>query len=228
MMSVERTQTEALFDEVSFGYEEAYADCEPIYTAIKWVLSELETAGIKPAKTVDIGCGTGRPICSSFAEVGHDVLGIDLSGGMIAEARKRVPLPNATFQKVDTRDFNPPPASFDAITLVFSLIAGVTQDEIRAVIAKLYNILKPGGLLVFATVPIEGNNVDISWMGRPVTVSSLSPANTVEEIKKVGFEIVKAEETKYNPAKASDLGLCKAEDVWEEDHIWVCAKKPSA
>ncbi|KAK0611919.1 S-adenosyl-L-methionine-dependent methyltransferase [Immersiella caudata] len=227
-MSSERTPAEILFDEVSTAYEEAFADCQPIYPAIQWVLSELESASIKPAKTVDIGCGTGRPICSSLAEAGHDVLGTDLSGAMIEEARKRVPLPNATFQKIDTRDFDPPSDSFDVVTLTFSIIAGVTQDDIRQTIAKLYRILKSGGLLVFSTVPVEGNNVDIVWMGRPVTVSGLSPTENLEELKKVGFEIVKSEETVYKPAKASSIGLCKEEEVWEEPHLWVYAKKPLA
>ncbi|KAK0649187.1 S-adenosyl-L-methionine-dependent methyltransferase [Cercophora newfieldiana] len=225
-MSTPRRQTEALFDEVGATYEEVFADLQPIHAAIQWVLSELSAANIHPAKTVDIGCGTGRPICSSLAQAGHDVLGIDISGSMIAEAQKRVPLPNATFTKIDTLEFNPPPGSFDVVTLTFSLIAGVTQDEIRQVIAKLYAMLKPGGLLVFATVPVEGNNVEIKWMGRPVTVSSLSPGDTVGEIKKVGFEIVKEEESKYHPIKASSLGLCGPEDVWEETHLWVYARKP--
>jgi ubiquinone/menaquinone biosynthesis C-methylase UbiE len=227
-MSPERTQAEILFDEVSTGYEEAFADCQPIYHAIKWVLSELESANIKPAKIVDIGCGTGRPVCSALAEAGHDVLGTDISASMIEEARKRVPLPNAAFQKLDTRDFNPPSESFDAVTLTFSLIAGVSQDDIRQTMGKLYRILKPGGLLVFSTVPVEGNNVDIVWMGRPVTVSSLSPADNLEGLKKVGFEIVKSEETVYKPAKASSIGLCKEEEVWEEPHLWVYARKPFA
>lgn len=225
-MSSSRSQTEALFDAVSGGYEEAYSDLQPIHAAIEWVLSELSAAEIHRAHTVDIGCGTGRPICSSLAAAGHNVLGIDLSGSMIAEATKRVPFPNASFIKADTLKFNPPLASYHVVTLTFSLIAGVTQDEIRSVIAKLFAMLKPGGLLVFATVPVEGNNVEIQWMGRPVTVSSLSVEETVAEIKKVGFEVVKQEETKYNPVKAASVGLCKEEDVWEEAHLWVYAKKP--
>lgn len=221
-------QAEALFDAISFGYEEAYSDLLPIHHAIQWVLASLSAAQIHCARIVDIGCGTGRPVVATLAEAGHSVLGIDLSAGMIAEARQRVPLPNATFEKIDTRDFNPPDESFDAVTLTFSLIAGVSQQDIRQAIAKFYRILKKGGLLMFATVAAEGNEVEIRWMGRPVVVSGLSKEEVLEEMKKVGFEIEKSEESSYRPGKAVEVGLCGEEDVWEEGHLWVFARKPSA
>jgi len=221
-------QAEALFDAISSGYEEAFSDLQPIHSAVKWVVNSLSAAQIHPARIVDIGCGTGRPVVVTLAEAGHSVLGIDLSAGMIAEARKRVPLPNAIFEKIDTRDFNPPDESFDAVTLTFSLIAGVSQEDIRQAIAKFYRILKKGGLLMFATVAAEGNEVEIRWMGRPVVVSGLSKEELVEEMKRVGFEIEKTEESTFKPVKAVDVGLCGEGDVWEEGHLWVFARKPKA
>lgn len=211
---------EALFDDVGPAYESAFAKCEPQAASIEWIKSQL--ADKKPAKIVDIGCGTGRPVVSELANAGHRVLGIDISGAMIEAAQKNVP--NAQFEKKDVKDFSPQAESLDAITVYFSMIAGVTQDEIRENIKKIYGWLKPGGIFVFATVPVAGNNLEIKWMGRPVVVSSLPAEEAVEAVKQAGFEVVKDEVSTFTPS-AAEAGICKAEDVWEEPHLFVYAKK---
>ena len=61
-------------------------------------------------------------------------------------------------------------------------------------------------------------------MGRPSVVSSLSPEEVTEAIKKAGFEMIKSESSKYLP-KAAEAGICDWEDVWEEDHLFVYARK---
>jgi ubiquinone/menaquinone biosynthesis C-methylase UbiE len=224
--TTELTRVQILFDSMASKYEAAFSDLGEQYTAVEWVLSELKASGVHPAKIVDIGCGPGNPVLSTFANAGHDVLGTDISAGMIEEAKKNVP--SAKFLQVDTRDFKPPDESFDAVVLMFSLVVDVTKDDIRECIKNMYRITKPGGVFLFGTVAIEGENVDIVWMGRPVTVSSLSPGEVVEQIKEVGFDVVKSEETKYHPVKAPEVGLCKPEEVWPEPLLWVYARKPKA
>ncbi|KAK0623928.1 S-adenosyl-L-methionine-dependent methyltransferase [Immersiella caudata] len=223
-MGLAPINVEAIFDDLAPKYEAAFSDLQSQYDAINWVLSEIEP--LKPAKVVDIGCGPGKPVCSSFAEAGHDVLGTDISGGMLEEAQKNVP--GARFQKINTLEFNPPDASFDAVVLMFSLLVDVTKDDIRAGIANMYRIVKPGGVFVFSTVAIEGEKEDIIWMGRPINVSSLSPDEVIETIKKVGFEVVKHEEVKYYPVRAPEVGICKPDEVWPEPLLWVYARKPAA
>ncbi|KAK5653010.1 hypothetical protein OQA88_9296 [Cercophora sp. LCS_1] len=218
------TRAEIVFDELSTSYEAAFSDLDYQHTAINWVLSELAASNIHPAKIVDIGCGPGVPVCSTLSEAGHDVLGTDVSGGMVDVARKRVP--NATFLKVDTRDWNPPAEEFDAVIIMFSILIGVTKDEIRETIAKAYRMLKPGGVFLFATVAIEGEDVEVVWVGRSIPCTNFSPEGTVDAIKAVGFELVKSEETKYWPGKAAGTGICREDQVWEEPLLWIYARKP--
>ena len=61
---------------------------------------------------------------------------------MIAAATRNVP--EASFEKVDIKDFKIPAdgKNYDAITVYFSLIASVTQDQIRSYIAKIHTWLK--------------------------------------------------------------------------------------
>jgi SAM-dependent methyltransferase len=209
----------ATFDSVGPAYESAFESCEPQAASVQWLLAQLPTRG---SKTLDVGCGTGRPVCSTLADAGHDVLGIDVSGGMLEAARSNVK--NARFEQVDYRQFVQENASFDAITVYFSLIAGVSQDDIRNAFKLFYGWLKPGGFFVFSTVPIDGNNLEISWMGRPVVVSSLTAEESVTAIKAAGFTIVDKKESLFTP-KAVEAGICKDGDVWEEQHLFVFAKK---
>ena len=140
---------------------------------------------------------------------------------MITAARANVP--SGRFEKLDVKDYVPE-QELDAVTVYFSMIASITQEEIKSYIAKIYSWLKKGGLFVFATVPISGEGMEIMWMGRPIVASSLGPEEVVESIEKVGFEVLKKEMSKFTP-KAAEAGICEKGDVWEEDHIFVYARK---
>lgn len=214
---------EQAFDSVGPAYEAAFAGLPEQARSVDWLLAQLEASGAKPARFVDIGCGTGRPVCSSLAGAGHDVLGIDVSSAMIAAARKRVP--GARFERMDFRNFDPPPRSLDAASAYFSFIADVTQEEISGFVSKIFAFLKPGGLFVFATLPLDVQGLQFKWMGRPVTVSSLAPDATVDMVRDVGFEIVYDAVTKFTP-KGAEAGICQEEEVWEESHLFVYARKP--
>lgn len=215
---------EQVFDSIGPAYEDAFAGLPEQNQSVEWLLAQLENSGVKTARFVDVGCGTGRPVCLALANAGHHVLGIDVSAAMVAAARERVP--NARFERVDICDFSPPQGSYDAASVYFSLIAGVTQDDIKGHLAKIYRLLKPGGLFVFATVPVDGESVQIKWMGRLVTVSSLSPDEAVLAIRRAGFEIVHDKVTKFTP-KGEEAGICQKTDVWEEPHLFVYARKPA-
>jgi SAM-dependent methyltransferase len=211
---------EEVFDDIGPAYEQAFAGLPTQAASIDWIIAQLDEA--KPAKCLDIGCGTGRPVCSRLADAGHDVLGIDISGSMIEDAKTKVP--NAAFKKMDVVEFSPGPATYDAVTVFFSMIASVTQEQIRQNIQNIHTWLKLGGIFVFATVPVAGNNLEIKWMGRPVTVSSLEADEAVNWIRQVGFEVVYYGVSTFTPHSV-EAGICDADDVWEEPHLFVYAKK---
>jgi ubiquinone/menaquinone biosynthesis C-methylase UbiE len=215
----------SLYDNVGPVFEAAFVDIPGQAESLKWLIKQLEQH--KPAKVVDLGCGTGRPVCSELVAAGHDVLGIDISSNMLDAARKNVP--QARFELKDIRYLETLQESpCDAITLYFSLIVSISQDHIRDFIRRIYGWLKPGGYFVFGTVPIPGNNVEIQWMGQPCVISSLSAEETIDWIREVGFKVVHHTESKFMPnAKpAVEAGLCKEEDLWEEPFLFVYARKP--
>ena len=210
---------ESLFDSIGPAYEAAFAACTPQKVSLDWLLTQLPAQ----ASVLDIGCGTGRPVCSTLSAAGHHVLGIDVSGVMIEASKRNVP--SAEFQKVDFKDFAPHKGKkYDAITAYFSMLVNITQDEIRAQIANIHGWLRDGGLFIFATVPFSGENKKTAWMGRPIVAGSLSPDELLQSIQRVGFKVLEVESSKFMPT-AVEAGICKEGECDEEDHLFVYARK---
>jgi trans-aconitate methyltransferase len=92
-------------------------------------------------RILDLGCGTGH-LTAQLAAAGAEVVGIDSSATMIAEARRLYPpLP---FELADARDF----AFAEPFDAVFSNAALHWILEAEQVIACVRRALKPGGRFV--------------------------------------------------------------------------------
>jgi trans-aconitate methyltransferase len=92
-------------------------------------------------RILDIGCGTGH-LTAEIAASGAEVLGIDRSEEMIAEARKK--FPEIRFEVMDAKEM-PFAKEFDG---VFSNATLHWIKEPERVIAGIARALKPGGRFV--------------------------------------------------------------------------------
>jgi trans-aconitate 2-methyltransferase len=92
-------------------------------------------------RILDLGCGTGH-LTAQIAAAGADVIGIDASAEMVAEARRLYP--DLRFELADARDFDLG-GSFDA---VFSNAVLHWIKEPDQVIACVRRALRPGGRFV--------------------------------------------------------------------------------
>lgn len=105
-------------------------------------------------RVLEIGCGTGT-LAVMMAQRGAEVVGIDVSPAMLAQAETKVAtegLDNQiTLQRMDASEIYPhfEEQSFDVIvsTLVFSELSEMEQ---RFVLAAARRLLKPGGRLILA------------------------------------------------------------------------------
>jgi trans-aconitate methyltransferase len=92
-------------------------------------------------RILDLGCGTGH-LTAKIAEAGAEVVGIDASSEMAAEARRLYP--NIRFEIADARDF-----AFDQpFDAVFSNAVLHWVNEPEKAIACVQRTLKPGGRFV--------------------------------------------------------------------------------
>jgi SAM-dependent methyltransferase len=101
-------------------------------------------------RVLDGGCGPGRD-CAEFAKAGVSVVGLDLSAGLLAEARSYAPA--AEYVNGDLRSLPFREGSFDGVWLCSSLVH-LPADLVATILEESYRVLRGGGV-VFASV-MEG------------------------------------------------------------------------
>lgn len=107
----------------------------------------------KKGRVLDIGCGTGRTTIPLFRE-GYDTIGIDISNGMIDNAKK---IARKKGLKIDYRMGDATDLEFKAGSFDYALFSnqGWTQipdsrERLKS-LKEVYRILKPEGVLFFTS-----------------------------------------------------------------------------
>ena len=97
-------------------------------------------------RILDAGVGTGRNF--PFYPLGSEVVGIDLSPGMLARAERRRPLATASvvLRQMDVTRLDFPDRSFDAAVATF-LFCTLPDDLQVAGMRELGCVVKPGGII---------------------------------------------------------------------------------
>jgi SAM-dependent methyltransferase len=113
--------------------------------------------GAPPFTLLDFGCGPGRDLIA-FKALGHTVIGLDGSAEFRAMARAHS---GCEVWQQDFLALDLPPAHFDGVFANASLFH-VPAEHLPAVLAALFDTLKPGGVL-FASNP-RGDD-QAGWQG---------------------------------------------------------------
>lgn len=154
------------YDEVAAAYAERLSselvDGLPFET---WLLDRVAAhAGTEPV--VEVGCGPGH-VTAYLAEAGLDAHGVDLSPGMVAEARRR--FPDGSYEVGDLRRLMRP-TTYDgwaAVLAWYSLIHSAAS-ELPDAVAALVRPIRPGGWLVLALhAGAEVHHLE-EWFGHDV------------------------------------------------------------
>jgi ubiquinone/menaquinone biosynthesis C-methylase UbiE len=102
-------------------------------------------------RVLDVATGTGAAALQAAEIVGEQgsVLGIDVSEGMLAEARRKAAetrLLNVRFEQADAESFERPPASMDVLFCASGL---VMMRDVPGALRRWAGWLKPGGFVAF-------------------------------------------------------------------------------
>lgn len=104
---------------------------------------------LKNKSVLEIGCGTGRHT-EKLAALGNTITAIDLSSGMLAQARRKPSLRNVAFVESDVFQFSVNDGhEFDAVVAALVL---EHIDDLKVFFKKVSGFLKPGGEAFFSEI----------------------------------------------------------------------------
>lgn len=111
----------------------------------------------EPPDVLDLGCGIGR-LCAAVAPRCRTLLGLDVSSGMVAEARRRHPA--LRFEQTSGQDLDGlAPASLDVMLAVdsFPYIVQTGAQTVARTLSGAARALRPGGALVVLNLSYRDN-----------------------------------------------------------------------
>lgn len=123
-----------------------------------WKQFFLEKLGKKPLKILDVGTGTGF-LSISLTEMGHEVVGIDISEGMLSQARKKAERRGLDLKLMieDAESLSLEDETFDIV--VTNAVLWSLPNPKKAV-REWKRVLKPGGTAyAFASNHVEQRGI---------------------------------------------------------------------
>jgi ubiquinone/menaquinone biosynthesis C-methylase UbiE len=140
-------KAQQFWDKQAKKYDTVEKQFDPVYQqVISRTLKYLDTND----QVLDFGCATGTKALRFAPSVKH-IHGLDISGEMIIEAKKKkqdADIPNCTFSQGTIYSEDLGIASFDKI-ISYSVIHLLEDSEKD--IQRIYELLKPGGLFISTT-----------------------------------------------------------------------------
>lgn len=115
-----------------------------------YLVSRLKEYGICDGLVLELGCGTGT-MTEMMAEAGYDMIGVDNSGEMLAEAmEKRIESGHdILYLMQDMQDFELYGTVRAIISVCDSLNYLTEEGDLLQVLRLANNYLDPGGILIF-------------------------------------------------------------------------------
>jgi ubiquinone/menaquinone biosynthesis C-methylase UbiE len=139
----------------------------------------------------DMGCGPGhiaRYLRDAGGDANLDVFGLDLSLGMLQEARRLNP--DITFRQGNMLALELPDASLAGIAAFYAVV-NLPRESLPQVFREMARVLQPGGrLLLGFHIGDETLHRD-DWWERPVNMDFhfLNPQNVQRELEAAGLAV---------------------------------------
>jgi ubiquinone/menaquinone biosynthesis C-methylase UbiE len=137
---------------------------------------------------LDLGCGSGIPADVEISEA-HSVTGVDISQAQVSLAQQNIP--KGFFIHGDAGSVVFQASSFDAVVSFYSL-EHIPRGEHEIILQRIYQWLKPGGLLLISMEAGDYEGFFGKWLGVPMYMSCFDPETMNQLVQRVGFELLES------------------------------------
>ena len=122
----------------------------PYNTWAAYIDEVFEFSGKQKPIILDLACGTGS-ITLLLAEMGYDMIGVDASADMLAEAQRKAHEQkiNVLFLAQDARELDLFGTIDGAVSVCDGLNYILREDELQEVFRRVQLFINPGGIFIF-------------------------------------------------------------------------------
>lgn len=176
------------------------------------LLKEFALVNKDKGPCADFGCGPGQTTKFLYNLGLTEIVGVDISSGMIDAARRLYP--KIKFETGDLLQLSYASNTF-ASALAFYAIVNFTPDQIKMAFREIHRVMKKGGQFLFSfhvgneTVHFDkANDIDVD-----IDLYFFQPEKIIELLHETGFEVIDAIERRPYPGVeyASKRGYILAE-----------------
>lgn len=176
------------FDQIGRLYDESFVERDAQVAEGDWLIGQLP----RPARVLDLGCGSGLPTAKQLLDAGIDVVGVDESSVMLELAERQAP--GGQYLHRDMREVADL-GEFDAVVAFFAFIM-LPRRDISPLLSQLRGQLRGPKLLQIAMVLGDFDEFPISFMGVPAVATAYPPDELARLVERAGFTILDVNEVK--------------------------------
>jgi len=140
----ERIARETVGDDYARAYAERFRSMAERGQDIHGEATFVSDLLAPPARVLDAGCGTGR-VAVRLAELGYDVVGVDVDASMLEQARAQAPQLDWRLGDLATFDLG---ERFDVVLVAGNTIPLLEPGTLLDACERLGHHLTPGGVIV--------------------------------------------------------------------------------
>ena len=199
--------TIATYQSVADEYRERHDDRAVVADVVERFLDAVADATDgDPGRVADVGCGPGWE-SATFAERGHDVLGVDLTPAFLRAAREEAPA--AAFARMDMRRPGIADDALDGLWACASFLH-VPREDAPDTLAEFHRTLRPGGILALSVKRGDGERTGGTYDDDERRFTFYQPGQLRELVEAAGFTV----------ASVDGDGSPSDADAW----IWLVAR----
>ncbi|KAJ4319425.1 hypothetical protein N0V94_003929 [Neodidymelliopsis sp. IMI 364377] len=168
---------------------------------------------------LELGCGPGVPVLKLLLDEGAQVVANDISIKQIEMAKARFPAAKLSAGDMTALTFDP--ESFHGVVSFYTLFH-LPRSKLKAMLTKIYDWLKPGGVFVFNLATVDEEEIHGEMLGYGMFWSSYDVEGNKALLGEIGFELVQVE-----VRQAGDGSLEEDDPDFDAEFMWVMARKKS-